>query len=573
MPPPLVLLEKVSFYYPTATRPALFDLDLAITEGEIVGILGATGSGKTTLCLALNGVVPQFFGGRFFGAVTVAGLDTLSHPIHRLAACISLVLQDPETQLIAATVESEIAFALENLSIPRDEILHRVDEALVAVELNDVRAKHPHQLSGGQQQRLALAAALAVRPRVVVLDEPTSQLDPRSAAEVFTLVRELNQRLGTTFLITGHASEEMAETIHRAVVLSHGRIVADGTPEQIYRDLPLLRRERVRPPDVTSAFALLAQRGLVDGPAPIRLEHGLAKIPRLPPTALFVAPDQLPLDSGLPILALKDISYTYPDGSPALHEVTLAIQRRDYVVILGQNGAGKSTLIRHFLQLLKPSSGEVQIDGVPLTTYSVTELARRIGYVPQNPDRQLFNATVEAEVGFSLRTLTLTAAEKAARVTEVLAALKLEEVRHAHPFSLSKGDRARVVIAAVLVLQPEVLIFDEPTTGQDDAGARAILGLTRTLHASGRTIIVITHHLHLMPGYANRAVVMGRGRVLFDSTLRAVYHAFEVLGSTHLRPTQTVMLARHSHPLNRAITPAELASCFPDSPSQTTIEQ
>jgi len=563
MSAPLVVLEKVSYFYPGAAVPALFDVDLAIPRGEILGLTGATGAGKTTLCLALNGIVPQFHGGRFFGAVCIEGLDSLEHPIHALAARVGIVFQDPDTQLVTASVENEIAFALENLRVPAAEIRVRVAEALAAVHLEAFSKKHPHDLSGGKQQRLAFAAALAMRPALIVLDEPTSRLDPKSAAEVFALVREINRTHGTTFVVTGHAAAELADVVNRIVVLSRGRIVAEGPPASVYTDAGLLAREHLRPPEVTSTFALLAARGLCpDTLAPVRLEDAIAAFPSLPPARAFYPPPVPFAVNGVPILALHDVTHTYSDGTAALRGVSIDLHRGDYVLIVGQNGAGKSTLLKHFLNLVTPTTGKVLIDGAPLATQSVSELARRIGYVPQNPDRQIFNATVEAEVGFSLTPLHLPVSERRRRIDAALKALNLSDFRHAHPFALSKGDRARVVIAAVLVMEPEVLIFDEPTTGQDDAGARAILDLTQRLHAQGRTIVVVTHHLHLMPGYARRAVVMGAGRVLLDAPIRDVYHTLPVLEQTFLRPTQLVSLARAAHPGNFSLTPGEFAASF-----------
>jgi energy-coupling factor transporter ATP-binding protein EcfA2 len=559
---PLVSFRQVSYEYPKLERPALLDVDLDLQAGEIVGLTGATGSGKTTLCLALNGTVPQFFGGRFYGRLLVGGKDTLDHPIHEQAAGVALVLQDPSAQLIAATVEQEVAFALENLRVPRAEIVLRIDTALAAVGLSALRTRHPHTLSGGQQQRLALAAAVATRPRLMVLDEPTSQLDPRSALAIFALIRELNAQFGIAFLVTGHAPEEMAATVQRLVVLAGGRVVANARPEEVYRDLPLLARNAIRPPGVTVTFSQLAERGATRSPPPIRLEAGLEQIRQLPPPRPFLPPVERLAASGVPILALDRVTHVYADGTQALTDLTLAVHRRDYLAVLGQNGAGKSTLLRHFLHLLQPTEGSVRIDGALLTTYSAPELAQRIGYVPQNPDRQLFNATVEAEVGFSLRVLALTPEEREHRIRQVLDSLGLLSLRHRHPFSLSRGDRARVVIAAVLALEPEILVFDEPTTGQDADGARAILDLTQRLNQEGRTVILVTHHLSLLPGYANRAILLRNGRLVLDASLRTVFHDLEALASTDLHPTHAVALARAADAGLRTLTPEELAGLY-----------
>ncbi len=559
----LLEFSDVSYYYPKAENPTLRDVSFAVARGEIVGVAGATGAGKTTLALACLGIVPQFYGGRFFGKIRTCGMDTTEHAVHALARKVGLVFQDPETQLVTASVEAEVAFALENLALPAEEIRARVAEALQATGLDALRTREPNALSGGQQQRLAFACALALRPELIVLDEPTSQLDPESTAEVFRLMARLREERGTAFIVTGHASEEMAATCDRILTLAGGRVAADGPPRSVYGDAAACARERVRPPEVAAVFHQLAKLGLMAGDAAVTMTQGAEMLRRLPKPPAFAPPEAAPPARGRPILSLLHVSHAYPGGFEALRDVSLDVHRGDYTLLIGENGAGKSTLLKHLLGLLQPTRGQVLLDGVPLSTLPAKEIARRIGYVPQNPDRQLFNPTVEAEVGFSLSVRPgMTEADKTRRVNAALDELGLTELRKAHPFALSKGDRARVVVAAVLVLEPEVLVFDEPTTGQDAEGARAILDLTRRLHEAGRTVVVVTHHLYLMPGYARRAVVLGGGRVLRDGTLREVYHDFETLAASSLRPTQAVTLAREVNPAHRAVTAGELAESF-----------
>ncbi len=559
--PPVVSVEALSYFYPSGARAALLNVGLQVRAGEILGVLGANGSGKSTLCLAMNGIVPQLYGGRFFGSATVADLDTADQPIHAFARHVGIVLQDPGSQLIAASAENEVAFALENACVPRGEIRRRVAEALVAVDLAGLGNRHPHELSGGQQQRLALAVALAQQPALIVLDEPTAQLDPRAAREVIALIKRINRERGTAFVIASHASEEIADTAHRVVVLSRGRVCASGTPEAIFRDTALLARERVRPPGVTASFERLRSRGLFHGALPVRMDEALGALGALPPCRPFLPGDPAPA-AGRPALALRGVSHAYPDGTRSLREVDLEIHSGDYVVLLGQNGSGKSTLLKHFLGLLRPAQGTVEVAGKPLSGQSMSAVARRIGYVGQNPDRQIFNATVEAEVAFGLGRLALSRTERQARTDAALASLGLSDLRGAHPLALSKGERARVVVAAVLAMEPEVLIFDEPTHGQDDAGARAILELTAALNRQGRTVIVATHQLHLMPGYARRAVVLAQGRVVASAPLREVYHDLALLGSTHLEPPQAAALAAAACRGSRAVTPEEFADGY-----------
>lgn len=565
----VVRFEQVSYLYPQSKGPVLQDLTLEIQRGEFLGLIGPTGAGKSTFCLCLNGLVPQFYGGRFFGRITVAGLDTLEHPISALARHVGAVFEDPESQLLATSVENEIAFALENLKVPREEIRARIPRVLEVVRLSGMEKKHPFELSSGQKQRLAIAAALAVQPDLLVLDEPTSQLDPIGAQEVFATLCELNEYLGMTIVLAGHASEEMAEHASRIAWLSSGRLVGLDKPDVIYAQVERLQNLYLRPPQVTATFYLLQQKHLPIPQLPIRLEEGRVALKKAIESAEVAPPPALPLPSlrkGSPLLAVKDLHFTYPDGTQALHGVSLDIYSGEYILIGGQNGAGKSTLVKHFLNLHRPTSGSVTIHGTETSQLSVSALAREVGYVAQNPDSQIFNSRVEDEVAFALKHLGFSGTEINARVESSLEAMGLIQSRQAHPLALPKGDRARVVIAAILAMQPEIIIFDEPTTGQDFLGASQILNITRQLHQAGKTIIVITHHLYLMPAYAERVLLLGEGTLLLDAPLRAAFHNTPVLRSTFLAPPQAVQLAQelarlqnHPYPL---LTPEEIAACF-----------
>lgn len=571
----IAVLEQVSYQYPTGTGPVLRDVSLRIRRGEFLGLVGATGAGKSTLCMALNGIVPQFYGGRFWGRIVVDGLDTLEQPIARLAHHVGQVFEDPETQLIATSVENEVAFALENLRVPRDEMRLRISEVLDLVRLSHVRTKAPQDLSGGQKQRLAIAAAIATRPKLLVLDEPTSQLDPVGAFEIFATVRELNRKLGMSVVLVSHAAEELAECADRIALLAGGQLLTIGPPAEVYGDVERLLAEQVRPPQVTVTFHLMRKAGADLPQLPTRLSEASKLVPMLKSREPYDArlPSPPSRAGARPLLTAENVHHTYPDGTAALKGVSLAIREGEYVVVIGQNGAGKSTLVRLFMKLLSPTSGHMRTGEQDLAQLSVSDLARRIGYVAQNPDHQIFCATVEDEVAFALRHLGHNRDEIESRTTEALRAMGLLAARHQHPLSLPKGDRARVVVAAVLAMRPEALIFDEPTTGQDYRGARYILDLTRELHRAGKTVVVITHHLYLMPDYAERVVVMGSGTVLLDAPIRTAYHSVDVLRRTFLSPPQAVLLSRELETQNKRgqqlLTPQEIADRYhPMTPAE-----
>ena len=545
VPAPPVRFEGVGFRYRGAEHQALDGVTLEIARGEFVGLIGPTGAGKSTFCQTLNGIVPQFHGGAWRGTGTVAGHDTVDVPTALIARSVGMVLEDPETQLTAVTVEAEVAFALENQSMPSPEIRVRVTEALGLVGLSGLESKHPANLSGGQKQRLAIAAALALRPEIVVLDEPTSQLDPQAARDVFAILRRINRDHGMTVVVASHAAEELAAFATRIVMLSGGRVVADAPPAEILARVDFLAEHAVRPPDVAQSVAALAGRLGTDGAPPVTLDAGRAWAERrrdalaaLPPAA----PPEPPAPKEGAALAVEGLSHTYPDGTVALRGVDLAVAPGSFVGIVGPNGSGKSTLVKHFLKVLEPTSGVVRAEGRDIAELSVSGLARRIGYVAQNAHQQLFCGSVREEVGFALRFRETADAD--AKVAEALSVMDLTDVADRHPVSLSRGDQLRTVIAAILALDPEILIFDEPTTGQDWRGAVAILEVLGRLNRRGKTVVLITHHLYLLRGYVERLVVMSGGGVATDGPLRDVLYDEAAMGAAGLAPPQTVELSR-----------------------------
>lgn len=557
---PLIRFEKVSYSYPGTGRVVLKDINLTIKRGEIIGVIGPTGAGKSTFCLALNGIVPQFFAGEFFGTVDVAGLDTIDTPISRLAHLVGMVFEDPETQITATTVENEVAFALENLKIPTPEIARRVRDALAMVGLTGYETKHPANLSGGQKQRLSIASALALAPDIIVLDEPTSQLDPAASEDIFAILLRLKQQSRTTVVIATHASEELAQIVDRVLLVSDGRIAAEGPPEEVFSATDMLREHRVRPPDITQSFHVLRRHaGMNEAAAlPVTLAEAHDAFTALPPLKHPSLPAEEAYQArkqSRAALAVEGLTYAYPDGTEALRGLDLAIEQGEFVGILGRNGSGKTTLVRHFLKLMKPSTGIVRVMGEDIAAMKVSDMARRIGYVSQNAHQQIFSDTVVGEVGFALSMMKRPKPEIDTAVEKSLAVMDLAWAADRHPISLSRGDRLRVAIAAVLALEPQILIFDEPTTGQDWRGSLAILETLKSLNGLGKTVVLVTHHLYLLPGFTERLIIMNGGKVALDGPLRDVFYESAALKTTGIIPPQTVRFAeseaslRDLHPL------------------------
>jgi energy-coupling factor transporter ATP-binding protein EcfA2 len=557
----IIRVEELSYRYGPTDPLVLKDICFTVEAGEFVAIMGPSGAGKTTLCLALNGIIPNFFGGNFYGKVSVFGEDTIEQSVTQLAQNIGMVLQDPEMQLVTNTVEDEVAFGLENIKVPREEIRNRIDEALEIVRLTGYEKKHPNTLSGGQKQRLAIAAALALRPKVMVLDEPTSQLDPIGMEEVFSVIRELNQRYKITVILVTHDSERVAEYADRVLLMDDGQLMSDCRPSEFFRGIVQREVKGIRLPQVTEFYAGLNNDPLSAQSLPVTLSEAVEELDQVWKKYKFtpVSYKSTQIENtqqGEPLISARDIYFTYPDGTEALTGVSLDIHAGEAVAIIGQNGGGKSTLVKHFVRLLKQTSGDLKIFGKDADVYSVSELAQRIGFVYQNPDAQIFCKSVEEEVGFGPVNQLDDVEEVKRRVKAALAEMDLEQFKDEHPLALSKGDRERVAVAAILAMNPEVIIFDEPTTGQDKLGAQHIIEAIDRLHKQGRTIVIITHHLHLLPGYVDRVVLLGDGKILRDAPLREVFNDFDVLRQTYLSPPQIVEFAHEIDRMGSASTSA-----------------
>jgi energy-coupling factor transport system ATP-binding protein len=550
-PPPAIRLQSVAFTYEGGQR-ALDGIDLEIERGEFVAILGANGAGKTSLCLLLNGVIPNVIGGTLAGSIEIDGLATIEHHVYELAEHVGVVLQDPDAQILSTDVLSEVAFAAENLGVPRETMVARIGRALEIVRLTGYESSAPEELSGGQKQRLALAAGLVMEPPTFVLDEPTAQLDPIGAREVFDVLQWLNAERGSTIVIATHDSEDAARVATRVVVLEGGRIAADGPPREVFAQVELLDRVGVTVPEVVrielglepdlAASSLPLDVGEAAGRIGARLASGRLRVePPAPPRSapgVRASPAQ-------PLVELRGLRYRYSrTADAALDGIDFAIERGEFVALIGQNGAGKSTLIKCLAGILRPEAGEIRIEGEPVTPAVARSLPRRIGVVLQNPDTQLFRMSVLDEVRFGLVNIGLPPDEQASRIEAALEVCGLTHARDLYPFKLSFGDRRKVAVAAIVAMRPEILVFDEPTTGQDHRGRYQLCEIARGLNERGATVVMITHDMDLVARYATRSVVLGLGKVIFDGPTREAFAQPELIGQTYLAPPQAARLAQ-----------------------------
>lgn len=482
----------VTFAYPNADA-VIHDLQLDVAEGDVVVVVGVSGSGKSTLLRTVNGLVPHSSGGRFGGDVAVFGRSTRTHRPRELADVVGFVHQDPEAQFVVDRVEADIAFALENLEVDPPQMRRRVEEVLDALDVARLRDRSPSTLSGGERQRCAIAAALAAGPAVLVLDEPTSQLDPQGAEDVFSALGRLNADLGTTVVVAEHRLERAGPLADRAVLVDAGRVTADGHPGTVLADYP-------GAPSVTRLGRLLGW-----DPPPLTVRTARVFVPHAAPTLPPPQADPSEVAAGDVLIAARGVSVRRGQRV-VLGDVDFEVRRGDVVALLGRNGSGKTTLLRTVGGLQAPDRGEVVAAGTA-------------AYVPQDPNSLLFAPTVRTELAETLR---LVRRRDADDIDRWLHELGLEEVAARHPRSLSGGERQRVAVAAVAVGGADILLLDEPTRGMDAASRSALEHAVRTHAAEGGAVVLATHDVELAARCATRAVVLGDGDVVADGPARTV---------------------------------------------------
>ena len=495
---PALEVDEVSFRYPDAPRPALQDVRLRVDEGTFALALGRTGSGKSTLLRAANGLVPHFTGGSFNGRVRVAGRDTLSSPPRRLADVVAFVPQDPGSSFVLDKVEDELAYGMENLGVAPGRMRRRVEEMLDLFDIEPLRARSVRELSGGERQRVAIAAAMAAGPRILVLDEPTSQLDPQAAEHVVAALQRLVHDHGMTVLLAEHRLERIAGAVDVAVGLDAGT-VSTGTPADVMRRLGL-------GPPVARLGGMLGWDPI---PLTVRDARGRATLPT--PEANGRRPP------GEPVVEIRGLSAAYA-GVDALRRVELSVASGEIVAVIGRNGAGKSTLLRVVAGVHEPSAGTVRVAG------HQPRPGLDVGLCPQEPESILFADTVADEVAVTLRAR----GRDMATVTAVLADFGLERLAAAHPRDLSAGQRLLVATAATAAGGAPVLLLDEPTRGLDQEVKAALARSLRSRAERGECVLLATHDVELAAAVATRAVVLAGGEVIADGT------PGEVLGDSHV---------------------------------------
>jgi len=504
---PIVSVESLSFRYPEADFPALESVDLTIEEGTFALIVGESGSGKSTLLRTLNGLVPHFSGGVFGGNVRVGGLNTREHAPREMSSVAGFVFQDPEAQLVTDRVDDEIAFALEQRSTTSMVMRKRVEEMLDVLGIAHLRERSPSTLSGGERQRVAVAAALVLHPDVLVLDEPTSQLDPWGAEDVLAALSRLNEDLGLTIVMAEHRLERTLGRADLLVRVDAGkRGVETGTPHEMAGRLdpvmlpPVTRLGRavgweLPPLTIKEGRRFASGLTLPDSPRPEAPGHS--------------SPGDLRIDVQSITVAL--------DGRDVLRNISVTVREGELVALMGRNGSGKTTLLRTMLGFERPRRGRVLIDGTDRTGRDPADLGGDLGYVPQRPDAMLFHERVADELRYSMR---LRGVEGS--IEPWLERFGLTGMGERHPRDLSGGERERAALATILAGEPRVLLLDEPTRGMDVMRKLELMRILDQLRANGATVVLATHDVELVAQAATRVILLGDREVIADGTPREV---------------------------------------------------
>ena len=524
----MITLDHVTYTYPGdgIIRPALRDLSLSIDEGELVLVVGPSGSGKSTFLRCLNGLIPHFYGGKLNGRVDVAGHDPVAASPQGMAFVVGMVFQDPESQFVTERVEDELAFGMENQALPPALMRKRVEEVLDQLTISHLRDRHISTLSGGEKQRVAIASVLTLHPEVLVLDEPTSQLDPQSAEEVLVAIRRLNEDLGLTVILAEHRLERVVQFVDRMLWLP-------GPDSQPLLDDPraVLAQIPLAPPLVD----LAKRQGWQ--PLPLTVKEARRFVPRSQRSAARSAAAEAAtlmatgqVQTGSPVLVAQQVSFHYGDGADAVSEVDLSLAPGEIAALMGRNGSGKTTLIKLLAGLLKPAGGRVLVggkmapetDGGYLDTRSAStdEIVQVVGYVPQNPGVLLFKDTLLEELAFTRRGHRMPPDEAADR--RLLARLGLADEAERYPRDLSTGQRQRAALAAILVANPQVLLLDEPTRGLDYESKEALVAILLDLRRLGCAVLLATHDVELVARCADRVVLMGDGEIVVAGPTREV---------------------------------------------------
>ncbi len=554
----VITVENLRYRYPHAKELALDGLDFSVEKGEFIGIIGENGAGKSTLSQAIMGLVPQFYKGAYGGTVMVDGIEAGRTPVAQLCGHVGLVFQNPFNQLSGAkdNVYEEVAFGMQNLGVPAEEMKNRVEEALKLLDIWQYRDRNPFDLSGGQMQRVAIASVLVMRPDVMILDEPTSQLDPEGSDEVFKAVETLTGS-GITILMIEQKIEKLAAYCDRILLLHKGKQIAFDTPQKVF-SMPDLNNYGIQAP----AFTRICKAEgvtLADGTYPVTVEEaaGVLREKRLGAPACADGKERAQRAAGAELaqtggpselavssdeqFCIKNLDFSYLADVPVLKKLNMKLDKCP-TAIIGQNGAGKTTLVKLLKGLLKPVSGSIYFHGEDISGKTVAMLAGNVGYVFQNPDDQIFKYNVMDEILFGPLNIGMDAERAKKEAERALKLTGLTGKEKENPYDLELYERKMTAIASVLAMDTDVLILDEPTIAQDWKGRQIIGDIIRSLSERGKLVIAILHDMDFVAENFERVIIMAHGQVLADGTAKEVFAQEEALKKARLQKPYVMQL-------------------------------
>lgn len=542
----ILQVKDLSFTYPSSDVKAIDNLNFEINKGEFVLMCGSSGSGKTTLAKSLNGIIPHLSSGRLKGEVIINGVNTQTVEMHEISKHIGMVFQNPEDQIFSIRVDDEVAFGIECQGYERKDIVERVNYALKKLRIEDIKRHITFALSGGQKQKVSIASNLAMLPSIIVLDDPTTDLDPISKQEVMDILVELKEEVDSTFIVIEHDLTDLTEYADRIIVMHEGQIVLNGKPADVfYENYEYLDSIGVRIPDHIKLGKYLQDKGLTrDQENPVAREE----IKQLSRKALETNSVRFPqiqyrdytLGTDEKVATVNNLDFTYPGAKQqTLFNINLDIYKGEFLAIVGHNGSGKSTLMKNILGLMSPTGGDVVINGNNTKEVDISDLILDIGYVFQNPDNQLFCNTAREEIEFGLRNRNFDEEIIQKETDRALKIVGLEDRQDEHPFALSRGQRQRLAVATMLVSNPKIIMLDEPTTGLDERNLSGLLELMKEIvYEHGGTLIMVTHDMEVVAKYASRVVVVNKGEIILNGNPDEIFnHHYPELAGLKLKPT------------------------------------
>lgn len=538
----LITITDLSYTPLGINEKVLSSINLEVFRNDFLLLLGPSGCGKTTLTRCLNGLIPHLDPGTMGGTVRVKGKDTTSHEIYEFAQDIGMVFQNPDDQILSLKVVDEIAWGVENHGISHEEIADRVDRAMKLLGIEELKERLTFAISGGQKQKVSIASNLAMLQDILVLDDPTTDLDPICTAEVVSTLAKIHGDMGKTLIVIEHDLNDLIELANRIVFMDGGTILYDGSPAKILSEHfdELLALGMNIPQHIEIGRALLNNSGETLLPVAKREVFELLDNFVDNNDKLFNLKTTTP-ELGDPVLIVKDVNFSYNPGNPVLTDINFQIQQGEFVAIIGANGSGKSTLVKNLIGLLHPSTGKVAINDHDTNKTKISDLVSEIGYVFQDPDQQLFGNSVLEEIQFGLKMRHQLNEQSEKRALDTLKIVGLDAFTTRHPFSLSRGQRQKLAVATALLHQPPIVLLDEPTTGQDRRSLEGLLDLLEDLNKHGNTTIMVTHDMDIVAAYATRVIVMDQGKIVMDGPAEKIfYEHYDYLESLNLKPPTVI---------------------------------